>query len=186
MSIFPMPRRPQRSQPPACPPPLPSLGERLRDAERRCAAAQERLERVVLQADTEAEIATSAIARLSADLNKERARANEFKHIMTAMRREFAILTATATELARHCGASPAMIEELRRTCVRDSADPDHAAVGLHQSAPDFLVKAARTAYRKAYHPDTKSAGEKAATEVAFKRNEAAFRRVFRKRGLTA
>lgn len=39
VSIFPMPRRPQRSQPPACPPLPPSLGDRLREAERRCRAA---------------------------------------------------------------------------------------------------------------------------------------------------
>ena len=182
MSIFPMPRGAQRVQLSACPPSQPSLVERLREAERLCAAAQEQLERVVRETDTEAEIATSAIVRLSADLNKERDRSAELERIMTAIRREFAILTATATELARRCGASPAVIEELKRTSIRDSADPDHAAVGLHQSAPDFLVRAARTAYRKAYHPDSKASGQKAAAEAAFKRNEAAFEVLFARR----
>ena len=63
-------------------------------------------------------------------------------------------------------------------------ADPDHTAVGLHQSAPEFLVRVARTAYRRAFHPDTKPENEKAAAEAAFKRNEAAFNRLFQARGL--
>jgi hypothetical protein len=180
-----MPRRPNRVQLPACLPPHPSLGERLREAERRCAAAERELARVVRESEADAEKAFSAIARLSADLNNERARSNEFERTMGAMGREFAILNATATELAERAGVSPAELVELKRMWANASADPDHAAVGLHQSAPDFLLNAARTAFRKAHHPDTKPVNQKAGAEAAFKRNEAAFERLFRMRGLS-
>jgi hypothetical protein len=162
-----------------------SLGERLQDAERRCAAAEREVERVTRESEAEANVAASAIARLSADLNKERARSNEFEQIMSAMGREFAILNATATTLAERAGVSPAELVELKRMWADASADPDHAAVGLHQSAPDFLLNAARTAFRKAYHPDTKPLNEKAGSEAAFKQHEAAFDRIFRMRGLS-
>lgn len=69
---------------------------------------------------------------------------------------------------------------------AKASADPHHVEVGLHQSAPDFLVRAARTAFRKAYHPDTKPENEKATAETTFKRSEAAFERLFRARGMCA
>ncbi|MEH2472624.1 hypothetical protein V1281_006187 [Nitrobacteraceae bacterium AZCC 2161] len=103
---------------------------------------------------------------------------------MGAMGREFAILNATATTLAERAQVSPAELIELKRMWATASADPDHAAVGLHQSAPDFLVRSARTAFRKAHHPDTKPENEKPAAEITFKRNEAAFERLFRMRGL--
>jgi hypothetical protein len=140
---------------------------------------------VTRESEAEAKIAASAIARLSADLNKQRARADEFEQIMTAMGHEFAILNATAINMAERAGVSPAELEELKRMWANASADPDHAAVGLHQSAPDFLLNAARTAFRKAHHPDTKPLNEKAGAEAAFKRNEAAFERLFRMRGLS-
>ena len=162
-----------------------NLAERLREAERRCAAAERELERVSRESDAEASTAASAIARLSADLDKERARANEFEQIMSAMGREFAILNATATSLAEHAGISAKGMEELTRMWARASADPDHAAVGLHQSAPDFLVRAARTAFRKTYHPDAKPQHEKTAAENAFKSAEVAFEKLFRMRGLS-
>jgi len=171
--------------PPACPPPYHSLAERLQEAERRCAAAERELARVICETEAEAKIAASAIARLSADLDKERARANEFEQIMRAMGHEFAILNATATTLAEHARVDPPELVELKQMWARASADPDHAAVGLHQSAPDFLLKAARTAFRKSLHPDTRPAHEKDAAEAAFKRNEAAFERLFRMRGLS-
>ncbi|MDB5716564.1 MAG: hypothetical protein JWO15_3961 [Sphingomonadales bacterium] len=100
------------------------------------------------------------------------------------MGREFAILNSTATTLAERARVSPAELVELKRMWAKASADPDHAAVGLHQSAPDFPVRAARTAFRKAHHPDTKPENEKPAAETMFKRNEAAFERLLRMRGL--
>lgn len=44
-----------------------------------------------------------------------------------------------------------------------------YASVGLHPSAPDFLIKAARKAYRMQYHPDKYSGDEKSEAERAFK-----------------
>jgi hypothetical protein len=183
VSIFPMPWQPKRIQPSARPTPQPSPEERLQEAERRCVAAERELERVTRQSDDEANAAASAIARLSADLDKERARANEFEQIMGAMGQEFATLNAIATTLAERAGVAPAELAELKGMWAKDRADPDHAAVGLHQSAPDFLVRAARTAFRKAHHPDTRPQSEKAAAEEMFKRNEAAFARLFEMRG---
>ena len=180
-----MARQPKGGQLLACPPPQPSLAERLREAERRCAAAEQELERVTRESDAEANAAASAIARLSAILDKERARANEFERIMGSMGREFAILNATATTLAERAGVSPVEFVELKQMWAKASADPDHAAVGLHQSAHDFLIKAARTAFRRAFHPDTKPENEKPAAEAIFKQNEAAFERLFRMRGLS-
>jgi hypothetical protein len=148
-----MPRCPSLAQPSAFSTPQQSLGERLREAERRCTVAEQELERVNRESDAEAKIAASAIARLSADLNKQRARADEFERIMGAMRAEFAILNATATTLAERAGVSPAELAELKHIWMEASADPDHAAVGLHQSAPDFLVRAARTAFPKGSPP---------------------------------
>ena len=172
-------RQPQRL-PASAPPPAPQPGvwERLREAERRCTTAEESLR----PAEADAPASASAVARLSAALDKERARAGELERVMGAIRDEFSKLTMTATELARRSGASPAVVAELRRTWERDRADPDHAAVGLHQSAPDFLVTAAREAFRKAHHPDTKDGQEKAAAEAAFKRHEAAFDRLIARR----
>ena len=174
MSVFPLPWQPKRSQQAACSTPHLNLAEQLREAERRCAAAEHELE-----------ISVSAIARLSADLDKERARSNEFEQIMSAMGREFAVMNATATDLAQRAGVTPVELYELKQMWANSSADPDHAAVGLHQSAPDFLVRAARTALRKVYHPDTKSDDEKSAAEANFKRNEAAFERLYRARGMS-
>ena len=185
MSMFPMPWHPKRVQLSTCPTPQPSAEERLREAERRCVAAVRELERVICESDADANAAASAIARLSADLNRERARVNEFEQIMRAMGREFAILNATATIFAERAGASPAELAEVKRMWATASADPDHAAVGLHQDAPDFLVRAARTAFRKAHHPDTRPSSEKPAAEEMFKRNEAAFERLFRIRSLS-
>ncbi|QDM26233.1 hypothetical protein FNL56_09150 [Tardiphaga sp. vice304] len=185
MSVFPTPRLPSPAQPSALSLPQQSLVERLREAERRCIVAEQELERVSRESEAEAKIAASAIARLSAALNKQRERADEFEQIMGAMGREFAILNVTATTLAERAGVAPAELVELKRLWAKVSADPDHVEVGLHQSAPDFLVKAARTAFRKAHHPDTRPQSEKAVAEEMFKRNEAAFERLFRMRGLS-
>src|SRR2546423_281552 len=50
-----------------------------------------------------------------------------------------------------------------------------YARVGLHPSAPDFLLKAARKAYRTQYHPDKHSGDTKNEAEEAFKEMENIF-----------
>jgi hypothetical protein len=180
-----MPRCPSLAQPSALSAPQQSRLGRLKDAECRCIVAEQELERFSRESEAEAKIAASAIARLSAALNKQRARADEFEQIMSAMGHEFAILNATATTLAERAGVSPADLMDLKGMWAKAAADPDHATVGLHQSAPDFLVRAARTAFRKAYHPDTKPENEKLGAETMFKQKEAAFDHLFGVRGLS-
>lgn len=50
-----------------------------------------------------------------------------------------------------------------------------YARVGLHPSAPDFLLKAARKAYRTQNHPDKHSGDNKNEAEEAFKEMENIF-----------
>jgi hypothetical protein len=58
------------------------------------------------------------------------------------------------------------------------AADPLAASVGLHQSAPAFLVAAARRAYRRQWHPDVHPAHLKKSAEESFKRFDDAFDRI--------
>jgi hypothetical protein len=52
------------------------------------------------------------------------------------------------------------------------------AQVGLHPSAPDFVIEAVRKAYRMHYHPDKYSANEKKAAEETFKEVDKIFDRI--------
>jgi len=117
----------------------------------------------------------------------ERERANELERALFKAGEEFVSLTATAGELARLVIEAQSEVERLRcDPAMAARADPAYAEVGLHQSAPDFLVKAARRAFRREYHPDTKSPREKPAAEATFKRHEGAFDRLFAMRGMSA
>lgn len=57
-----------------------------------------------------------------------------------------------------------------------------YARVGLDQRCPDFLVTAARRAYRKHFHPDHHAGPAKASAEAAFKDAEAVFERILSRR----
>ena len=52
------------------------------------------------------------------------------------------------------------------------------AQVCLAPDCPEFIVKAVRREYRKAYHPDRKVEGEKRAAEDTFKRMENVFAKI--------
>ena len=57
--------------------------------------------------------------------------------------------------------------------------------VGLHPSAPTFLIQAARKAFRKQYHPDTyatRTAAERKAAEEKFKEFDSLFDAIERMR----
>jgi hypothetical protein len=56
--------------------------------------------------------------------------------------------------------------------------------VGLDEGCPDFVLKAARTAYRRQLHPDTRPAHEKAEAERRFKEAEIVFDSLFKLRKL--
>ncbi|GGK46124.1 hypothetical protein [Salinarimonas ramus] len=74
----------------------------------------------------------------------------------------------------------------LRAERARKAADDDlWTTVGLASSAPDCLVKAARTAFRKAWHPDLRPPAERAAATREFQRIDAIFERLLRLRGLS-
>ena len=158
--------------------------------ERQLAALRRELEAVrtaydnaVSQSEHEAINAATAVAALSAKLEAERKRGDQAEALGRAAAQEFATLKATATELARLLSEARKEIEMLRSR-TGPGTDCAHAEVGLHSSAPDFLVRAARTAFRKRYHPDTKPAAEKLAAEAAFKRFETAFSKLFRMRSM--
>ncbi|GEO16050.1 hypothetical protein MAE02_37460 [Microvirga aerophila] len=57
-----------------------------------------------------------------------------------------------------------------------------YARVGLHEGCPDFIVGAARTAYRKALHPDRKPERHRVEAERRFKEAEGAFEEIKRLR----
>jgi hypothetical protein len=57
-------------------------------------------------------------------------------------------------------------------------------SVGLDESCPDFVIKAARTAYRKTFHPDTRPEHQKAQAERRFKEAEAVFEEIYWLRGI--
>jgi hypothetical protein len=62
--------------------------------------------------------------------------------------------------------------------------NPIFRRVGLDEGCPDFIVKAARTAYRKALHPDARPAPEKAEAESRFKEAESLFDAIYALRKL--
>lgn len=68
-----------------------------------------------------------------------------------------------------------------RRTVERDG-DPVYRRVGLSPSAPDWLVQAARTAYRRRLHPDVHPPHHRPHAHDKFIRAEEAFERIGRLR----
>lgn len=62
-------------------------------------------------------------------------------------------------------------------------ADPLHHAVGLHPRSPDWLVVAARKAYRSRLHPDRHPRHRQQA-EQRFVKAEQVFQQLYAKRGL--
>lgn len=157
MSIHPMPRKWFWSPPESVVPPKAPNAPKRSDAEALRAALHE---------------AGSEIAALEKEADEERARADELERLLHTIKREYEIFKTRITDLGLVSGAT--------------NSNSDYATVGLHESAPDFLIRAARRAHRAANHPDTKAPREKAAAEAAFKANEAVFDRLFRLRGMTA
>jgi hypothetical protein len=58
-----------------------------------------------------------------------------------------------------------------------------YAKVGLHEGCPDFVLQAARTAYRKALHPDGQPERHRAVAQRRFIEAEAVFEEIRRLRG---
>lgn len=58
-----------------------------------------------------------------------------------------------------------------------------YAKVGLHEGCPDFVLRAARTAYRKALHPDGQPERHRADAQRRFIEAEGVFEEIKRLRG---
>jgi hypothetical protein len=58
-----------------------------------------------------------------------------------------------------------------------------YAKVGLHEGCPDFVLRAARTAYRKALHPDRQPERHRADAQRRFIEAEGMFEEIRRLRG---
>lgn len=65
--------------------------------------------------------------------------------------------------------------EQQRRWASRSEAERLYSRVGLHPRCPDFLLRAARRAYRAALHPDAHPPPQKIEAEKRFKRAENTF-----------
>lgn len=61
-----------------------------------------------------------------------------------------------------------------------------YTKLGLVPSCPDFVVKAARTAYRRKLHPDVWPEHHKPEAERLFKKVESAFQVIYSDRALRA
>jgi hypothetical protein len=81
-------------------------------------------------------------------------------------------------------------LDEIRRQERRFTAAEEgsraalYRRVGLDEACPDFVFKAARTAYRRALHPDTRPDHEKSEAERRFKEAESVFDAIARLRSI--
>ena len=66
----------------------------------------------------------------------------------------------------------------------RTDGQDAYARVGLHPNCPDFLLAAARRAFRKAYHPDGQEPGASSASARQFQEFEAVFDRLEQARNM--
>ena len=73
---------------------------------------------------------------------------------------------------------------EAQRDRPPDGLSQMFRKVGLDPSCPDFVIKAARTAFRKALHPDNQPERQRAEAERRFVEVEAIFRELCWHRGL--
>ncbi|WP_146074010.1 hypothetical protein [Methylobacterium sp. 190mf] len=72
------------------------------------------------------------------------------------------------------------------RAAVRPAQvpDPTYHRVGLHSDSPDFLIEAARRAFRSQLHPDRHPPRHRQQAHERFVRAEATFDTIYRERGL--
>ena len=74
-------------------------------------------------------------------------------------------------------------LQVARAAQAHSRSSPLYRRVGLDESAPDWVVKAVRAAYRKRLHPDVHPETWKAEAERRFKAAEAVFAEIRRVRG---
>jgi hypothetical protein len=96
--------------------------------------------------------------------------------------------TATGAGLEREVEALRARLAEAEAELQQLRAagpKPVYRTLGLDEDAPDFLIRAARTAWRKACHPDVSATADKADAQRRFIAAEAAFDTVYDLRGMS-
>jgi len=71
-------------------------------------------------------------------------------------------------------------LETSRSPAEADAAVSPHASLWLTPGAPEWLVIAARRAFRRHYHPDRHSGPERILAEARFKAAEEAFSKILR------
>lgn len=77
------------------------------------------------------------------------------------------------------------LAEARQRLAARPQGDNTlYRRVGLHEGCPDFVVVAARRAFRAALHPDRHSEVRKSAAQARFVAAEEAFCAIYKRRGL--
>ncbi len=103
----------------------------------------------------------------------------------------FGALTRMKQERDEAISLISTLIEERTRARAHMSAQGEaydqtgllYRKVGLAHDCPDFLLKAARLAFRKELHPDVQPGDRRADAEQRFKEAEAAFEEITRLRG---
>ena len=104
-------------------------------------------------------------------------RVEELERDLTDARREADVLRDRNEQLERDVRAAKA-------TTRVDGTNPIYRRVGLHQDAPEWVIVAVRKAYRKRFHPDGYSAGQKTEAERRFVQAEQVFSEIGRIRGI--
>jgi len=101
-------------------------------------------------------------------------------------RQRIEVLEQHRASLAAELGEARQRITTLEKQAnVRlEGGAPLLRSVGLDESCPDFMIKAARTAYRKTFHPDARPEHQKAEAERRFKEAEAVFEEIYWTRGI--
>jgi hypothetical protein len=113
--------------------------------------------------------------------HRERARllyrVEELERDLIEARRESDVLRGRNEQLELDIRAAKA-------TTQADSTNSIYRRVGLHQDAPEWVIVAVRKAYRKRFHPDGYSAGQKTEAERRFVQAEQVFSEIGRIRGI--
>jgi hypothetical protein len=103
------------------------------------------------------------------------------------LRSEISSLQYALATAQGHAAGLLDLVDDLRRQIQAGGGGPHDAlfrSVGLHSSAPDFLLFAARREFRRRLHPDTHPSARKTEFTRKFQNSEEAFAEIWRLRGL--
>jgi len=109
----------------------------------------------------------------------------EHKDERNAADQDEAVAVALKAALQRIKRLEGELAEARQRLAAKPQAgDPLYRRIGLHEGCPDFLVSAARRAFRAALHPDRHPEARKTAAQARFVAAEEAFSAIYKRRGL--